>query len=69
MHYFGATLTLASDLVKIQLFSEYGHVGYQIKGNEIYNIQAKISPSHTGSTGQKHFLSENDHDAYQIKEN
>ena len=45
MYHFMVTLTLAltSDLVKFQLFSEYGHVVYQIKGNEIhYNMQEKV---------------------------
>ena len=38
-------MTLTSDLVKIKLFSEYGHVAYQIKENEIlYNIQEIYLP-------------------------
>ena len=57
-------------------FSEYGHVAYQIKGNEAYNnMLANILPFHTpltpglGSKGQFLFFSESSHVAYQIKGN
>ena len=51
MHHLWVTLTLAltSDRFK-NLLSEYGDVAYQIKGNEIYNNQAKISPLHAPLT-------------------
>ena len=36
------TLSLTTGLVK-SFFSKYGHVAYQIKGNEMFdNIQAKL---------------------------
>ena len=62
-------------LYKINFFSEYGHVAYQIEGNEAYNsMQANILPLHTtltpgmGSKGQ-FFFSESSHVAYQINGN
>ena len=52
--------------VKIQLFSEYGHVAYQIKGNDAcINMVADISPTEQphhsqilgmGSKGQVNFF-------------
>ena len=56
---------------KKSTFSEYGHVVYQIKGNEMYKIRANTFPLHTHlaqgveSKGQKSFFSESD----QIKGN
>ena len=44
-------LATDSNLAKNLLFTECGHVAYQIKGNEMYvNIQANILTLHTPST-------------------
>ena len=63
------------DNAKIQLFSEYGPVAYQIKGNEAYNnMIANILPLHTpltpgvGSKGQI-FISESSHVAHKSNGN
>ena len=60
--------------VKIKFFSEYGHVTYQIKGdNTGNNMVANILPTDTpstqgvGSKGQTIYFSESSHVAYQIK--
>ena len=59
---------------KIKLFSEYGHVAYQIKAdNAGSNMVANILPTDTPSTqgvGSKYqtiYFSESSHVAYQIK--
>ena len=60
---------------KIKLFSEYGHVVYQIKGNDpCSNTVANILPADTiliPGWGQKDktFCSESNHAAYQVKGN
>ena len=60
---------------KIELFSEYGHVVYQIKGNDACsNTVANILPADTiliRGWGQKvkTFFSTSNHAAYQVKEN
>ena len=59
---------------EIQLFSEYGHVAYQIKGNDACsNMEANILPVEPpslprglGSKGQNSTFSENGNVAYQI---
>ena len=60
--------------VKIKLFSEYGHVAYQIKADDTgSNMVANILPTDTpstqgvGSKGQTISFSESSHVAYQIK--
>ena len=62
----------------LQCWVGWGHVAYQITGNETYdNIHANILPLHTTLTpgvrskGQNScfFLSESGYVAYQIKEN
>ena len=60
--------------VKIKLFSEYGHVAYQIKADDAgSNMLANILPTDTpstqgvGSKGQTIYFSESSHVAYQIK--
>ena len=54
---------------KILLFSEYGHVAYQIKGNYAFsNMVANILHA-DGSKGQNSTFSEHSHVAYQIKGN
>ena len=60
--------------LKINFFSEYGHVAYHIKGNEMYDsIQAKSLPLHAPlphEWGQNCFVfSENGHAVYQIRGN
>ena len=59
---------------KIKLFSEYGHVAYQIKTDDAgSNMVANILPTDTpstqgvGSKGQTISFSESSHVAYQIK--
>ena len=59
---------------KIKLFSEYGHVAYQIKAddtgsNMVANILLKDTPltQEVGSKGQTIYFSESSHVAYQIK--
>ena len=61
---------------KIKLFSEYGHVAYQIKAdnfcnNKVVNILPTDTPSAqgVGSKGQTIFFCESSHIAYQIKGN
>ena len=61
---------------KIKLFSEYGHVAYQIKADDFCNnMVANILPTDTpltqgvGSKGQTISFSESSHVAYQIKGN
>ena len=61
---------------KFLTFSEYCHIVYQIKGNEVYNnMLANVIPSHSPSTpgveskGQSMFFSESSLVAYEIKEN
>ena len=61
---------------KIKLFSEYGHVAYQIKVDTVCsNMVANILPTNTPLThwvGQKvkpYILCENSHVAYQMKGN
>ena len=62
--------------VKIKLFSEYGHVAYQIKADDAgSNMIANILPTDTpstqgvGSKGQTISFSESSHVAYPIKGN
>ena len=59
---------------KNKLFSEYGHVAYQIKAdNFCNNMVANILPTDTpwtqgvGSKGQTIYFCESSHFAYQIK--
>ena len=59
---------------KTKLFSEYGHVAYQIKADDACNnMVANILPTDTpltqgeGSKGQTISFSESSHVAYQIK--
>ena len=59
---------------KIKLFSEYGHVAYQIKADDAgSNMVANILPTDTSlnqgvrSKGQTIYFSESSHVAYQIK--
>ena len=59
---------------KIKLFSEYGHVTYQIKADDAgSNMVANILPTDTpltqgvGSKGQTIYFSESSHVGYQIK--
>ena len=59
---------------KFKLFSEYGHVAYQIKADDAgSNMVANILPTDTpsiqgvGSKGQTISFSESSHVAYQIK--
>ena len=59
---------------KINLFSEYGHVAYQIKANDTgNNMVANILPTDTpltqgwGQKGQTIYFSESSHVAYHIK--
>ena len=59
---------------KMKLFSEYGHVAYQIKADEAgSNMVANILPTDTASTqgvgskGQTISFSESSHVTYQIK--
>ena len=57
---------------KIQLLSEYGHVSYQIKGNDAFsNMVARrhILALGVWSKGQNNFFSESSNVAYQIKGN
>ena len=61
---------------KIKLFSEYGHVAYQIKADNFFsNMVANILPTDTpsiqgvGSKGQTIYFCESSHVAYQIKGN
>ena len=61
---------------KIKLFSEYGHVAYQIKAdnfcnNMVANILLTDTPSaqSVGSKGQTIYFCESSHVAYQIKGN
>ena len=62
---------------KIKLFSEYGHVAYQIEGNDTCNnVVANILPVDPlpmtlgmGSKGQNYTCSEHGHVAYQINGN
>ena len=61
---------------KIKLFSEYGHVAYQIKADDASsNMVANILPTDTPLTqgvwskGQIIYYSESSHVAYQIKGN
>ena len=61
--------------INIQLFSEYGHVAYQIKGRDACSIMvANILPAEpptlvVGSKGQNSTFSEHGHFAYHIKWN
>ena len=63
------------DLGVIQRFSEYGHVAYQIKGNdECSNMQAHILSLHAPSASRmgskvKQFVYESSHVAYQFNWN
>ena len=57
-------------------FSEYGHVAYQIKGNEMYNnMQSNVvlythpRPLGLGQKVKTFFPSESGHVAYQFKVN
>ena len=57
-----------------QVFSEYGHVAYQIKADDAgNNMVANMLPADTpstqgvGSKGQTIYFSESSHVAYQIK--
>ena len=63
----------SSQKVKIQLFLEYGHAAYQIKGNDkCSNMKAHILSLHTldpWGGGQRFFFSESGHVAYQINWN
>ena len=59
---------------KIKLFSEYGHVAYQIKADDAgSNMVANVLPTDlpltqgVGSKGQTIHFSESSHVAYQIK--
>ena len=61
---------------KIILFSEYGHVAYQIKADDFSNnMVANILPTDTpstqgvGSKGRTIYFCESSHVAYQIKGN
>ena len=61
---------------KIKLFSEYGHVAYQIKADNVCsNMVANLLPTYTtltqgvGSKGQTIIFCESSHVAYQIKGN
>ena len=61
---------------KLNFFSEYGHVAYQIKADDAgSNMAANILPTDTPSTqglrskGQTIYFSESSHAAYQIKGN
>ena len=61
---------------KIKLFSEYGHVAYQIKADNFCNIMVvNIFPADTpwakgvGSKGQTIYFCESSHVAFQIKGN
>ena len=61
---------------KIKLFSEYGHVAYQIKADNVCsNMVANILPTDTpltqrmGSKGQTIYFCESSRVIYQIKGN
>ena len=56
------------------IFSEHGHVAYQIKGNQecstmVANILTTDPPRPLGSKGQNSIFSEHGHVAYRIKGN
>ena len=62
------------DEAKIELYSEYGHVAYQIKAENVCSTMvANILPTDTpltqgmGSNGQTIYFCESSHVAYQIK--
>ena len=61
------------DTKKSFFIPEYGHVAYQIIGNNLCNNRvAYILPADTTSSrriGSKHFFSESSYVAYQIKGN
>ena len=68
-------LTLGAD-AKIKLFSEYRHVAYQIKADDVCNNMVAIifsidtpSTQVVGSKGQTISFCESSHVAYQIKGN
>ena len=62
--------------VKIKFFSEYGHIAYQIKADNVCsNMVENILPTFThltqgmGSKGQTIYFCESSHVAYEIKGN